>query len=411
MNDIPIKFVITGHVDHGKSTLIGRLLYDTGSVPRDKVEEMEEKARNAGWSVVFAHLLDHLEEEREEGITIDTTERFFKSGDKHYVIIDAPGHVEFTKNMMTGASRADAAVLIIDALEGIKEQTRRHAHLLHMLGIDQVVVLINKMDLADYDKGSFERIKTGAAKLLELIGVIPLAYIPISALEGENVAHSSDKMKWCEGPTFLKSLEMIEGKASPAGEDFVFPVQDIYKINGKDIVVGRIEGGVISSVDRVKILPKGKEINISSIEKYPKSLQKAQAGESIGITFEDKEVGLKRGDILCKSGAEPVVADSFTANVFWMAREASDVKEPLQLRCSTQEVTSNIETIKQRMDSSSLKEIVRPDSTLRHFEVGKVVIKTDRPIVITPDAMQDLGRFIMVKAGEVCAAGIIRGVN
>ena len=210
-----LSFVIVGHVDHGKSTLIGRLLFDTDSLPPDKIEEIKKASAGQGRRTEFAYLLDHLEEERKQGITIDTTQVFFKSPKRRYVIIDAPGHVEFVKNMITGASQAEAAVLIVDVAEGVKEQTRRHSYMLSLLGLKQVVVVMNKMDLVDFSQETFDSVKNDVTQWLKSIDIEPKLYIPISAIDGENVIAKSEKMDWYTGPTLLESLDTLQNQLLP----------------------------------------------------------------------------------------------------------------------------------------------------------------------------------------------------
>ena len=250
-----LSFVIVGHVDHGKSTLIGRLLYDTDSLPPDKIEEMQKASTEAGRETEFAYLLDHLEEERKQGVTIDTTQVFFKTDKRRYVIIDAPGHVEFVKNMITGASQAEAAVLIIDVVEGVKEQTKRHSYMLSLLGLHQVVVVLNKMDLVDFSQERFKNVKKGVAEWLKSISIEPTCYIPISAIKGDNVASKSENMDWYTGLTFMESLDTLQNRQTPEDKPLLMPVQDVYKVGEKRINVGRVESGVIEKGTEVKILP------------------------------------------------------------------------------------------------------------------------------------------------------------
>lgn len=411
MEEVPIGFVVTGHVDHGKSTFIGRLLYDTKSVTSDKIKEIIKVSEDPGWGAAFAHLLDHLEEERLEGITIDTTQRFLTIGKRNYVIIDSPGHVEFTKNMMTGASQADAAVLIIDAQEKMKEQTRRHAHLLHLLGIDQLIVLVNKMDLAGHKEEAYRHVKTEAEKFMSAVGAKPLVYIPVSALKGENVVTRCEKMDWYKGPTFAESLGLLKARRLPMLEPLIFPVQDVYRRGGQAIAVGRVEAGEISEGDEVKILPAGKIDSIGSVVKYPDKVKRARTGESIGITLK-KRTAVKRGNVICKPGAGPVSTDRFCASVFWISQKDLDIRRKVKIRCSTQEVAGRIVRIKRKIDSSSLGEIDRRDKILRHFEVGEVYIRTERPVVVTSvNSLPELGRFVITIGDEVSAAGIIRGIE
>jgi len=406
-----LKFVIVGHVDHGKSTLIGRLLYDTNSLPLDRIEEIKKASQNLGRETEFAYLLDHLEEERQQGITIDTTQVFFKTKKKKYVIIDAPGHVEFVKNMITGASHAEAAILIIDVKEGVKEQTKRHAYILSLLGINQVIVVFNKMDLVNFEEKIFNEVKNHVQEFLNNINLNPLFYIPICAIKGENITKRSPNMDWYNGPVFLESLDMLKNKEFAEDKMLIFPIQDVYKIDDKRIAVGRIEAGIIKREEEIEVLPGQQTTKVKSIEKYLNQLDKANTGENIGITTQDS-LFLKRGDIVCESQKDPIITDSFKANIFWMVQEDFNKDQKLIIRCSTQETTCKIEAIRKRINSSSLEIIEEGASTLKNLELGEVIIKTKNPIVIKDfNDVPELGRFVLVQNQNICAGGIITVIN
>ena len=260
-----LKLVIVGHVDHGKSTLIGRLFFDTDSLPKEKIEEVKQICEALGKELEFAYVMDHLEEERSQGITIDTAQTFFKTEKRDYVIIDAPGHREFTKNMITGASQAEAAILIVDASEGVREQTRRHAYILGMLGLKQVIVAVNKMDLVDYSENVFNEVSKQTTDFLERIGIAPTYIIPISAKEGDNVAKASDRMKWYTGPTILQALDTFKKTEKRDENPLRFAVQDVYNIDGKRIIVGRVEAGTLRVGDNIIVLPTGEETTVETI--------------------------------------------------------------------------------------------------------------------------------------------------
>ncbi len=405
-----VKFVIVGHVDHGKSTLIGRLLFDTDSLPSDKVQEIEEASKELGHGTEFAYLLDHLREEREQGITIDTTQIFFKTSNRNYVIIDAPGHVEFVKNMVTGASQAEAAFLIVDAQEGVQEQTKRHAYILAMLGLEQVIILLNKMDLLDHDKGQFDVVKKETEKFLNSIGSKAIYTIPISAMHGDNVADRSKNMDWYTGPTVLESLDLLKNKAVPENKPLILPVQDVYKINGRRITVGRVETGIITKGQKIKILPTNQVTSIRSIEKYQEYLDKSFAGECTGFTTTEP-IFLNRGDIVCEPGKEPPLTDAFRASIFWMSKKQFDKRQRVILKCATQETSCIIKKIEKRINSSMLEIIEEDADYLQNLDVGEVVIKTKKPIaVLTFNDVQELGRFVLVQDENVCAGGVVTEV-
>ena len=406
-----LSFVIVGHVDHGKSTLIGRLLYDTNSLPPDKIEEIKKASAGQGRRTEFAYLLDHLEEERKQGITIDTTQVFFKSPKRRYVIIDAPGHVEFIKNMITGASQAEAAVLIVDVAEGVKEQTRRHSYMLSLLGLNQIVVVLNKMDLVDFSSERFNAVKKDVQEWLESIDIKPILYIPISAIEGYNIARGSKNMAWYSGPTFLASLDTLQNKQPPEDKPLLFPIQDVYKIADKRVNAGRVESGVIEKGMKITILPSGRTTTINSIEKFLKDTDRAVASECIGITTADS-VFLERGNIVCRPGREPTLTDRIPASVFWMSKRDFTKDQKLTLRCATQETPCKIESISKRIDSATLEVIEENAELIKNLEVAEVIIKTKKTVAIKNfNDVQELGRFVLVQGENTCAGGIITGLS
>jgi translation elongation factor TU len=350
--------------------------------------------------------LDHLEEERTQGITIDTTQVFFETGRRRYVIIDAPGHAEFLKNMITGATQAQAAILIVDAAEGVRDQTRRHAYVLSLLGLRQIVVVINKMDLVDFSQSRFREVRRCMAELLEPAGLAPSLYVPISAIRGDNVAAPSANMAWYDGPTFLAGLDTLQGSRPPTDKPLRVSIQDVYTIGGRRISVGRVESGAIRKGLQVRILPGGEMTTVSSIEKFLETREAAVAGECIGLTTADG--ALQRGDVVCLPGAEPVLADRIPASIFWMARRDLTRNLDLTVRCATQETGCRIERIYKRMDSSRWEWIEQDAEILRELDVGEVVIKTDRPILTEDFAeVPSLGRFVLVLGESTCAGGIV----
>jgi len=399
-----LKFVIVGHVDHGKSTLIGRLLYDTKSIPEEKINEIKEVCESLGKELEFGYILDHLEEERDQGITIDTTQIFFDTEHRHYTIIDAPGHVEFLKNMITGASQAEAAILIVDAEEGVQEQTRRHAYILSMLGLKQVIVVVNKMDLVNYSKERYEEVRSEIEKHLKKISITPNHYIPISARTGENIATKSESMDWYSGPTVLEALDAFTPTTSLKELPLRFAVQDVYK-HEQRVVVGRVESGTLRRGMEVIILPSGESSSITSIEEFLKDdVTEAEAGTSTGLITSTK-VFIARGNILAEKKEQPTVTDTIRARLFWMDKEPAQKGERLLFKCSTQEVMAEIEEFELIINSSTLEPIEREE--LRNREVALVTIKTSKPVVIEDfNRNPNLGKFVLEKKYTV-AGGII----
>lgn len=406
MSDV-LNFVIVGHVDHGKSTLIGRLLYDTDSLPPDKIEEIKKASGGLGKDTEFAYLLDHLEEERQQGITIDTTQVFFKTDKRRYVIIDAPGHVEFVKNMITGASQAEAAVLIVDVEEGVKEQTKRHSYMLSLLGLKQVVVVFNKMDLVEYSEDRFNSVKNDVTDWLKSINIEPEYFIPIAAIKGENIVKASEKMPWYSGLTFMESLDTMKNKVAPEDKALLFPIQDVYKIGDKRINVGRVEAGTIETGSTIKILPMGQTTKVKSIEKFLEEPQKALASECIGITTEDA-IFLDRGNIVCTPDSEPHLTDSVKASIFWMSKRPFTKDQQLTFRCATQETKCKIESIDRKINSSTLELLGENSDDIQNLEVAEVTIKTKKPVAVKDfNDVQEMGRFVLVRDDNTCAGGII----
>ncbi len=405
MSNENLKFVIVGHVDHGKSTLIGRLLYDTNSLPEGKLEEIKQLCESLGKDIEFGYVMDHLEEERDQGITIDTAQTFFNTEKRDYVIIDAPGHVEFVKNMISGASQAEAAVLIVDAEEGVKEQTKRHAYILGMLGLSQVVAVINKMDLVDYGRERFESVKKDLLEFLSNINIKPSYVIPISAKNGDFIANKTGNMDWYKGLTLLEALDTFRTKESANNKPLRYVVQDIYSFD-KRIIAGRVESGIIRKGDKIKVLPSGEETRVKSVEEYLKNVTEAEAGKSTGITTEDK-LFTDRGNVIVSLNDLPAVTNRIKANVFWMDRVPFKKGESLMFRCATQEVNCEIENISRVINSSTLELIAEDADEIKNREVASIIIKTDKPVVVENfNKMEELGRFVLGRE-DTCAGGII----
>ena len=411
MHKETLKFVIVGHVDHGKSTLIGRLFFDTNSLPAEKLAEIEKISKDLGRDIEFAFLMDHLQEERDQGITIDTAQAFFHSDKRDYVIIDAPGHVEFTKNMITGASQGETAILIVDAAEGVREQTRRHAYLLSMLGLKQVAVVINKMDMdsVKYSQQRFEQVVAELLEFCEPLGIKPMHIVPISAKDGDNIAKKSTHMDWYSGATVLEVLDDFAVPNKPLDKPMRFPIQDVYKVDDKRILVGRVESGTIRKGQDVVFLPSGSHSKVESIEQFMKPpLESASAGESIGITLEDS-LFVERGQIAYPADDSPTqIADTFKASLFWMSRKPMAVDEKLLIKCATQEVSIKACKIHRRINSSSLEVIEEEATELKNNEIAELTFTTKTPIVVESFyEFPELGRFVAVRGHDIVAGGII----
>src|SRR5437868_695265 len=407
---LPLRVVFTGHVDHGKSTLIGRILHDTDSLPEGKIDMVKKACAEEGMEFEFAFVLDALLEEQSQNITIDTTEIRFKTKRRQYIIIDAPGHKEFLKNMITGASRADAAVLVIAANEGVKEQSRRHAYLLSMLGIKQLVVVVNKMDLADFSQKKFDQIESEYRKFLKELGLEARVFVPASAKNGENIAKASDKMTWHKGPTVLDSLDLLEPQKEDVDLPLRFCVQDVYRFDERRIIAGRIETGKLRVGDELVFSPANKTSKVQSIEGRPSDGgAEAIAGDSVGITLSE-QIFVERGYVASHQTETPIETNRVHADVFWIVRESLRIAHPYDLRLATQDVKCEVVSINQVMDSSTLEATKEKREQLERNEVGRLTIQTRSPLVIdNHDRIPTLGRFVISDDGQICGGGTIFG--
>ncbi|HEX3624611.1 MAG TPA: adenylyl-sulfate kinase [Verrucomicrobiae bacterium] len=405
-----LKIVMVGHVDHGKSTFIGRLMNDTGSLPEGRLEQLQQAAARRGTPFEWANLMDALQAERDQNVTIDTAQIWFKTRRRRYVIIDAPGHKEFLKNMVTGAAGADAALLLIDALEGIQENTRRHGYLLSLLGISQVAVLVNKMDLANYSQKKFERIETEYREWLSNVGVLPKIFIPIAARHGENVATRSTNMPWWDGPTALEALDEFVAPGRRDGEPLRFPIQDVYRFDERRILAGRIEAGAIKVGDRLVFSPSNKISTVKTIERWnAPQTDAAQAGESIGITLTE-QIFIERGTIAAPETSPPYELTKFKARLFWLGKRPLVKGRKYKLKLATQEVDCEIDDIERVIDASTLAAIARgrDGNFVGRHEVGELTIRTRKPVAF--DAITEIvstGRFVIVDDLDVCGGGVI----
>jgi bifunctional enzyme CysN/CysC len=407
---IPLRIVFVGHVDHGKSTLIGRILHDTDSLPEGKIDMVKKACAAEGMEFEFAFVLDALLEEQKQNVTIDTTEIRFKTKRRKYIIIDAPGHKEFLKNMITGASRADAAVLVIAANEGVREQSRRHAYLLSLLGIKQLIVVVNKMDLADFSQKKFEEIESEYRKFLAELGLEARVFVPASAKNGDNVATASKQLKWYRGSSVLEALDLLESQSADVDLPLRFCVQDVYRFDERRIIAGRIETGKLRVGDELVFSPANKASKVQSIEEWGANGEsEAVAGDSIGITLSE-QIFVERGYVASHQTDTPIEANRVHADLFWIVREPMRAGHLYDLRLATQEVKCEIVSIDEVMDSSTLKATKDKREQLERNEVGRLTLQTRSPLVIdNHDRIPKLGRFVIVDDGRICGGGTIFG--
>lgn len=417
---VRMNIVIVGHVDHGKSTVVGRLLADTGSLPEGKLESVRAFCEKNSRPFEYAFLLDALKDEQAQGITIDTARTFFKSGKRDYIIIDAPGHIEFLKNMVTGAARAEAAVLVIDAKEGIRENSKRHGYLLAMLGIRQIAVVVNKMDLVGYSKDVFEDIRDEYISFLARIGAAPKFFLPISAFHGENLVQESDKMPWYKGPSLLGAVDAFKKEPPKPDQPFRMPVQDIYKFTAlnddRRIVAGRVESGSVRAGDEVVFLPSGKKSRVKTLEVFHAAPRKeVHAGVSTGFTLEE-QIYVGRGEIVARADqALPEVSTRLRVNLFWMGKKPFESGRTYHLKLGTTKVPCRLGKINVLIDASETAGEAGPgterkvkDSVGRH-DVADCVVELGKPLAFDPiSRLESTGRFVIVDQYEIAGGGIIR---
>ena len=407
-----MNVVIVGHVDHGKSTLVGRLLADTGTLGDGKLEKIRAVCKQQGKVFEYAFLLDALEEEQGQGITIDSARVFFRSDRRDYIIIDAPGHIEFLKNMVTGAARAEAAVLLIDAKEGVRENSRRHGYLLSMLGIRQIVVAVNKIDLVDYSRDVFDAIVREYRSFLGEVGIEPSHFIPISAREGDFVARRTEKLSWFDGPTVLEAVDGFAKKQPSAVLPLRMPVQDVYKFNerGDDrrIIVGRIESGTMRVGDRVIFSPSYKTTTVESVQTFHAAAPDAvAAGRSTGITLAE-QIYVSRGEIMSHLENPPEVSTKLRVNLFWLGKRPMTPGKRYKLKLATAETEVTIDEIHRILDASDLSTSMSKQKVERH-DVADLVLRTRHQIAF--DLASDLegtGRFVIVDEYDIAGGGIVR---
>ena len=406
-----VRIVIVGHVDHGKSTLVGRLLHETGSLPEGKLEMLKAVSARRGMPFEWSFLLDALQTERDQGITIDTTQIRFRTRSRDVVLIDAPGHAEFLRNMITGASQADGAVLIIDALEGVRDQTRRHGYLLHLLGIKQVAIVVNKMDRVDFNAARFEAISKEISAHLTGLGVTPSAVIPISARDGDGVAAHTQNTAWYKGPTVVEALDELEPARPLEALPLRLPVQAIYKFDDRRIVAGRIESGSLVAGEEIVIMPAGKIAKIRSVESWPLTPVGGRqgAGRSVGITL-DRELFVERGDIIAHAGTSPRDTRRIRARVFWLHDKPLARGDAILVRLGTRETRANVVAIEKVIDPGALSN--EENKSIARNHVGEIDISLAQPIAADPHTGNSrTGRLVIEVNGRIAGGGLVLSVD
>jgi bifunctional enzyme CysN/CysC len=407
-----ISIVMAGHVDHGKSTVIGRLLAETRALPKGKLEQVQEMCRRNAKPFEYAFLLDALKDEQAQGITIDAARCFFRTEKRRYLLIDAPGHIEFLKNMITGASRAEAALLVIDAKAGVRENTKRHGYMLSMLGLRQLAVVVNKMDLVGYRQETFEAIRSEYGAFLHRLGIQPVSFIPVSGMQGANIAARAPETAWYRGPTVLEQIDAFHRREFPESLPFRMPVQDIYKFteqgDERRIVAGTVETGTIRVGDAVRFLPSGKGARIRSVEYFngaPRT--SAAAGEAPGFTLET-ELYIKPGEWMVKADETPLQTGTrFRVNLFWMGHAPLIRGKTYKLKLGAVRAPVKLVEVLSVLDATELSSVANKQQVDRH-DVAEVILETPKPVGF--DLVSDIeqtGRLVLVDNHEIAGAGII----
>jgi elongation factor 1-alpha len=408
-----LNLVTVGHVDHGKSTLVGRILYDTGNLPEEemrKLKELAKEMKKETWE--FAYAMDRLKEERERGVTIDVMHQRFDTQKYYFTVIDAPGHRDFVKNMITGASQADAALLVCSAKEGVQEQTKEHVFLLKVLGVKQIIVAINKMDAVNYDEAKYKETKDNCEKLLKTVGydTSKMLFVPTSGYKGDNVAKKSENTKWYTGPTLVEALDTLTLPEKPIDKPLRLPVQDVYTITGIGTVpVGRIETGVLKAGDTVVFEPSGASGEVKTIEMHHEQVTQAEPGDNVGFAVRgvDKNA-IKRGDVVGHKNNPPKVAKEFTAQIIVLQHPNVITKGYTPVfHCHTAQVACKITEIVKKIDPKSGATVQENPDFIKTGDAAVIKCVPNKPFVIeSSKEIAELSRFAIRDMGQTIAAGI-----
>ncbi|HLC36221.1 MAG TPA: translation elongation factor EF-1 subunit alpha [archaeon] len=413
-----MNLIFIGHVDHGKSTLVGRTLYDAGALSEQEYRKLKQEAEEKGkGSFVFAYVMDNLKEERERGVTIDVAYKKFNGNKNDFTIIDAPGHKDFVKNMITGTSQADAAVLVVSVMEGIMPQTKEHAFLSQVMGLKSIVVAINKMDEAKYDEAKFKDVQGKVSALLKGVGFKDeqVTFIPLSAWVGDNVVKKSDKMAWYKGPTLIEKLDTLVPPAKPTNKPLRLPIQDVYNIKGVGFVpVGRVETGILKPGDKLVFMPSKKEGEVKSVEAHHEQLPQAGPGDNIGFNIRGLGKGdVKRGDVAGHPQNPPTVAKEFEAQIVVLQHPtALPVGYTPVFHMHTAQMSMTFTEIMQSLDprTGAVKE--QNPKFLKTGDAARVKITPLQPVCCEPyKEFPQLGRFAIRDMGQTVAAGMILSVT
>ncbi len=401
-----LRVAIVGHVDHGKSTVVGRLLHETGCLPEGKVEQVAATCKQRGMPFEWAFVTDALQAERNQGVTIDVSYIRLTTPERQFLLVDAPGHREFLKNMISGTAGSDAALLVIDAAEGVRQQSRRHGYLLHLLGITQVVVAVNKMDLADYSEARFADIEKEYRAYLASLGITPLSVVPVSAREGHAITGPSDAMPWYRGPSVLDALGRFSLPPAPKDLPLRMPVQDIYKFDQRRLIVGRIETGQMSVGDTILFSPSNKTARVNSIECWnAEPPHTAVAGDSVALTL-DEQIFVERGEVISHETDPPQESPVFRARLFWLSSSPMTEGANYTLKLGPRSVAVRVQEIERVIDTDTLDS--DPAETADRDAIAEVVLRARAMLALDPISDNPrTGRFVLVDGYDLVAGGVI----
>jgi len=408
-----MNLVTVGHVDHGKSTMVGRLLFDSGNVREDDMRKLKELAKELKKETFeFAFVMDKLKEERERGVTIDIMHQKFDTQKYFFTIIDAPGHRDFVKNMITGASQADAAILVVSAKDGIQEQTKEHTYLIKVLGVGQVIVAMNKMDAIDYDESKFNAVKAEVEKLLKSVGynTEKVPFVPCSAFVGDNVVKKSDKMDWYKGKTLMEYLDALELPPQPVDKDLRLPVQDVYTITGIGTVpVGRVETGILKNGSSVVFMPSGAKGEVKTIEMHHEQVNEANPGDNVGFSVRGVGKGdIRKGDVAGPAEKPPTIAKEFTAQIIVLQHPNVITKGYTPVfHVNTSQVACKITEIQKKLDPKSGQVLQENPDFIKAGDAAIVKCEPTKPMVIeSSKEFPEMARFAIRDMGMTVAAGV-----
>ncbi|MDP6475343.1 MAG: adenylyl-sulfate kinase [Alphaproteobacteria bacterium] len=406
-----LDIAIVGHVDHGKSTLVGRLLHDTGTLPDGKVEAIRKMCERRGMAFEWAFVMDAFQAERDQAVTIDAAHIWFSTKKRDYVIVDAPGHREFVKNMVSGAASCSAALLVIDAGEGVREQSRRHAYFLHLLGLSRITVAVNKMDAVDFDGARFAAVEADIRDYLAELGITPSHVVPVSARDGDNIAARSERSSWYNGPTVTEALDAIEPPEADAEAPLRLPVQDIFHFDDRRIIAGRIESGAVKIGDELLFSPSNKRARLSRIESWPEANapESAAAGQSVGLIL-DEQIFVERGEVISHVVEPPLESNVFRGHVFWLGRKPLATGKQYKLKLGTFEAPVEVQSIDRIIDVDDLAtvEAASGGAAIERNGVGEVVLRSRAMLALDEFATnRRTGRFVLVDGYDIAGGGII----